>query len=251
MWPGGPHPIVAPLKTGRTHVADAGNSGGSRHFDLVVIGGGPAGYVGAIRAAQLGMKVACVERAKLGGVCLNWGCIPSKALLSNAELMEKLSKAEFWGLKLPGKPELDWDKVIGRSRGVADKLNKGISFLFNKNKITHLVGNAKVLSGRKGGQPCRVEVQECKVQEELTSAPATPGKAVETITATNVLIATGSVARDLPFAKFDGDRIWGAREAMFNKHQPKTLVVIGAGAIGMEFAYFYHSMGTKVTVVRC
>jgi dihydrolipoamide dehydrogenase len=220
------------------------------HFDLVVIGGGPSGYVGAIRAAQLGMKVACVERAKLGGVCLNWGCIPSKALLSNAELMEKLHKAEFWGLKLPGKPELDWDKVIGRSRDVAGKLNKGIGFLFNKNKVTHIVGNAKVVSGRRGNQPCRVEVQECEVQEELTSAPAKLGKTVQTITATSVLVATGSVARDLPFAKFDGDRIWGAREAMYNKQRPGKLIVVGAGAIGMEFAYFYHSLGTQVTVVE-
>lgn len=222
----------------------------ARHFDLVVIGSGPGGYVGAIRAAQLGMSVACVERAKLGGVCLNWGCIPSKALLSNAELMEKLAKAEAWGLKLSGTVGVDWDKVIGRSRDVAGKLNKGIAFLFNKNKITHIIGNGKVLSGRKGGQPCRIEVQECKVQEELTSAPAIPGKAIETITATNVLIATGSVARDLPFAKFDGDRIWGAREAMFNKERPARLIVVGAGAIGMEFAYFYQSMGSKITVVE-
>jgi dihydrolipoamide dehydrogenase len=223
-----------------------------RHFDLIVIGGGPAGYVGAIRAAQLGMKVACVERAKLGGVCLNWGCIPSKALLSNAELMEKLAKAEFWGLKMPGgaKPEIDWNAVIGRSRDVAGKLNKGVAFLLNKNKVVHIVGNAKVLSGRKGNQPCRIEVQECAVQEELTSAPATPGKPIETITATNVLIATGSVARDLPFAKFDGDRIWGAREAMFNKERPRKLIVVGAGAIGMEFAYFYQQMGTQITVVE-
>jgi dihydrolipoamide dehydrogenase len=236
-----------------------------KHFDLVVIGGGPGGYVGAIRAAQLGMSVACIERAKLGGVCLNWGCIPSKALLSNAELMEKLGKADFWGLKLPGKPELDWDKVIGRSRDVAGKLNKGIEFLFKKNKITHIVGNAKIVSGgtalqssgkstaRESGatrQPCRIEVQECQVQEELTSAPAKPGKTIDTITATNVLIATGSVARDLPFARFDGDKIWGAREAMFNKTRPEKLIIVGAGAIGMEFAYFYHNMGTKVTVVE-
>jgi len=227
-----------------------------KHFDLIVIGGGPAGYVGAIRAAQLGMKVACVERAKLGGVCLNWGCIPSKALLSNAELMEKLAKADFWGLKIGGKVDLDWDKVIGRSRDVASKLNKGIEFLLKKNKITHFVGNAKILSGRKGSpggagfQPAKVEIQECKVQEELTSAPATPGKAIDTITADNILVATGSVARDLPFARFDGDKIWGAREAMFNKTRPERLVVIGAGAIGMEFAYFYHSMGTKVTVIE-
>jgi dihydrolipoamide dehydrogenase len=223
---------------------------GSKHFDLVVIGGGPGGYVGAIRAAQLGLKVACIERAKLGGVCLNWGCIPSKALLSNAELMEKLAKPDFWGIKLASKPELDWDKIIGRSRDVAGKLNKGIEFLLKKNKITHIVGNAKIVSGRKGGSPCKIEVQECQVQEELTSAPAKPGKTIDTITADNILVATGSVARDLPFAKFDGDRIWGAREAMHNKERPERLVVVGAGAIGMEFAYFYHCMGTKVTVVE-
>ncbi len=223
----------------------------ANHFDLVVIGGGPAGYVGAIRAAQLGMKVACVERAKLGGVCLNWGCIPSKALLSNAELYEKLSgKADFWGLTVEGKIGFNWDKIIGRSRDVASKLNNGIGFLFKKNKIEHIVGNAKITSGRKGTAPCKIDVQECAVKEELTSAPATPGKTIRSITATNVLIATGSVARDLPFAKFDGDKIWGAREAMFNKQMPKRLIIVGAGAIGMEFAYFYHSMGTKVTVIE-
>lgn len=223
-----------------------------RHFDVVVIGGGPAGYVGAIRAAQLGFKVACIERAKLGGVCLNWGCIPSKALLSNAELFEKLSnKPDFWGITVEGKIGLDWDKVIGRSRDVASKLNKGIEFLFKKNKVEHIQGNAKILSGRKGSNgKCQIEVQECEVREELTSAPAKPGKRKETITADHVIVATGSVARDLPFAKFDGDRIWGAREAMFNKEKPKKLVVIGAGAIGMEFAYFYHAMGTEVTVVE-
>jgi len=225
----------------------------NRHFDVVVIGGGPAGYVGAIRAAQLGFNTACIERAKLGGVCLNWGCIPSKALLANAELVEKMGSADeqkFWGLKINGSVELDWDRIIGRSREVAGKLNKGIEFLFRKNKITHIVGNAKLTSGAAGGKKCTIEVQECAVKEELTSAPATPGKAIETITADHVIIATGSVARDLPFAKFDGDRIWGAREAMFNKQQPKKLVVVGAGAIGMEFAYFYHSMGTKVTVIE-
>ncbi|MBL0928410.1 MAG: dihydrolipoyl dehydrogenase [Phycisphaerales bacterium] len=224
------------------------------HFDVIVIGGGPAGYVGAIRAAQLGFKTACVERAKLGGVCLNWGCIPSKSLLSNAELVEKLRRKEdqaFWGVKIGGEVGIDWDRVIGRSRDVAGKLNKGIEFLFRKNKITHIVGNAKLLSASGGkGKPCRVEVQECKVQEELTSAPATPGKATQTITADHVIIATGSVARDLPFARFDGDRIWGAREAMFNKQMPKRLVVVGAGAIGMEFAYFYQTMGAEVTVVE-
>lgn len=227
----------------------------NRHFDVVVIGGGPAGYVGAIRAAQLGFSTAIIERAKLGGVCLNWGCIPSKALLSNAELMEKIKSKDsqqFWGLKIAGNVEFDWDRVIGRSRDVAGKLNKGIEFLMKKNKITHLVGSGKVTRAESAGGKSKVtiDLQECTVQEELTSAPATPGKTVETITAEHVIVATGSVARDLPFARFDGDRIWGAREAMFNKQQPKKLVVVGAGAIGMEFAYFYHSMGSEVTIVE-
>ncbi|MBL8759185.1 MAG: dihydrolipoyl dehydrogenase [Phycisphaerae bacterium] len=225
------------------------------HFDFIVIGGGPAGYVGAIRAAQLGYKVACVERAKLGGVCLNWGCIPSKALLSNAELMEKIAKGEsqkFWGLKITGEVGFDWDRVIGRSREVAAKLNGGIGFLFKKNKVTHLVGNAKITRAETVGGKARVtvDVQECAVKEEFTPAPATPGKTTQTLTADHVIVATGSQARDLPFAKFDGERIWGAREAMFNKERPKKLIVVGAGAIGMEFAYFYHCMGTEVTVVE-
>ncbi|RMH14023.1 MAG: FAD-dependent oxidoreductase, partial [Planctomycetota bacterium] len=125
-----------------------------KHYDIVVIGGGPGGYVGAIRAAQLGYKVACVERAKLGGVCLNWGCIPSKALLANAELMEKLHDRELWGLKINGEIGFEWDKVIGRSRDVAGKLNNGIAFLFKKNKVEHIVGSAKIVSSRKGNQPC-------------------------------------------------------------------------------------------------
>ncbi len=220
-----------------------------KHFDLIVIGGGPGGYVGAIRAAQLGFKVAIVERAKLGGVCLNWGCIPSKALLTNAELMEKLAERDLWGLKFKGDIDFDWQKVIGRSRDVASKLNKGVEFLMKKNKITHFNANAKIVSSAKSG-PCRVEIQDCEVHEEITSAPARPGKTRETITGDHVLIATGSVARDLPFAQFDGDRIWGAREAMFNKEMPRSLVVVGAGAIGMEFGYFYHCFGTKVTIVE-
>ncbi len=221
-----------------------------KHYDLIVIGGGPAGYVGAIRAAQLGMKVACVERAKLGGVCLNWGCIPSKSLLANAELYEKVLEADFWGLEFKG-VEVKWDKVIGRSRDVAGKLNKGVEFLLKKNKIDHIVGNAKLVAARKGNQPCKVEIHDAKVKEELTTAPAeVDSKVRDTITATNVLIATGSVARELPFAKIDGDKIIGAREAMTLKSKPKKLIVVGAGAIGMEFAYFYHTYGTEVTVVE-
>jgi dihydrolipoamide dehydrogenase len=227
-----------------------------RHFDVVVIGGGPGGYVGAIRAAQLGYKVAIVERDKLGGVCLNWGCIPSKALLANAELFEKLMERETWGLKINGDVGVDWGKTITRSREVAGKLNKGVEFLMKKNKIEFFNANAKIVGTGKPGSapgptnPVKIQIQECKVQAELTSAPATPGAVKETITATYVIVATGSVARDLPFAKFDGDKIWGAREAMFNKAQPKSLIVVGAGAIGIEFGYLYHTFGTKVTVVE-
>lgn len=221
-----------------------------KHYDLIVIGGGPAGYVGAIRAAQLGLKVACVERSKLGGVCLNWGCIPSKSLLANAELYEKVSReADEWGLAFE-KVSVDWSKVIGRSRGVADKLNKGVAFLLKKNKIDHIEGHAKIISGRTGGKKCTVEIYDCKVTDERTEAPIEIKAKRETITADNIVVATGSVARDLPFAKFDHDKIIGAREAMTLKEQPKKLIIIGAGAIGMEFAYFYQTYGTEVTVVE-
>ena len=223
-----------------------------RHFDFLVIGGGPAGYVGAIRAAQLGYKVACVERDKLGGVCLNWGCIPTKALLANAEVYEKIHhQAADWGLKVNGTIEVDWAKTIGRSREVAKKLNNGIGFLMKKNKIEHVVGNAKIIKAAKGA-PVRVEIYDCKVQDELTTAPCenTSKTPREVITATHVIVATGSVARELPFAKIDGDKIMGAREAMNTKVMPKSLIVIGAGAIGMEFAYFYNTFGTKVTVIE-
>jgi dihydrolipoamide dehydrogenase len=221
-----------------------------RHFDLVVIGGGPAGYVGAIRAAQLGLKVACVERNKLGGVCLNWGCIPSKSLLANAELYEKIRlEADDWGLSFKDL-KVDWGKTISRSRDVAGKLNKGVGFLLKKNKVEHIEGNAKIVKGKRGSSPCEIEIADAEVKETLTHAPTTVGKKRETITADNVLVATGSVARELPFANFDGETIIGAREAMTLPAQPKSMIVIGAGAIGMEFAYFYHTYGTKVTVVE-
>jgi len=222
-----------------------------KHFDLIVIGGGPAGYVGAIRAAQLGMNVACVERSHLGGVCLNWGCIPTKALLANAELFEKNNEqSDLWGLEFDNL-RVNWDKVVGRSRGVAEKLRGGIGFLLKKNKIEHVIGHAKITRGRTGGQPCAVEIYDCDVKDTLTHAPASiADKPRETITADNILVATGSVARDLPFARFDGDKVMGAREAMNQPAMPESLVVIGAGAIGMEFAYFYHTFGCKVTVVE-
>ena len=233
-------------------MADKADQSGTTHFDVLVIGGGPGGYVAAIRAAQFGYKVGIVERAKLGGVCLNWGCIPSKALLSNAELMEKLAHQEDWGLKIEGKVSFDWDKVIGRSRDVAGKLNGGVGYLMKKNKIEHITASAKIVGARKGKDPCRVELYDCQVSEERTDAPAKPAdKPRQTVTATNVIVATGSVARDLPFAKFGSDpKIWGAREAMYNKERPERLIVVGSGAIGMEFGYFYHAFGTKVTVVE-
>jgi len=220
----------------------------NKHFDVVVIGGGPAGYVGAIRAAQLGYKVACVERAKLGGVCLNWGCIPTKSLLANAELIEKCHEAEYWGLTFKSM-NFDWSKTIGRSRDVAGKLNSGIGFLLKKNKIEHIQGNAKIVNDASSGK-AEIEIADADVNEELTSAPTSVKAKRETITADHVVVATGSVARELPFAQFDGDKIWGAREAMFNKEKPKRLIIIGAGAIGMEFAYFYKTFGTEVTVVE-
>ena len=240
-WPAATPSYIEPRKV--STVAD-------KHFDVVVIGGGPGGYVGAIRAAQLGYKTAIIERDKLGGVCLNWGCIPSKALLSNAELYEKLQDRAAWGLEITGDIKYDWTKTIGRSREVASKLNKGVEFLMKKNKIEFIKGHAKITGARKGSSPCTIDIHDATVQDTLTHSPVTVGAKRETITATNIVIATGSVARDLPFAKFDGDKIWGAREAMFNKAQPKSLIVVGAGAIGMEFGYFYHTFGTKVTVIE-
>ncbi|GAA5145981.1 dihydrolipoyl dehydrogenase [Prosthecobacter algae] len=201
------------------------------NYDLIVIGGGPAGYVGAIRAAQLGKKVACVENDRAGGTCLNWGCIPTKALLKNAELYHTLThRAEEFGLKI-GSVEYDWSKVIGRSRGVSDKLNKGIEFLFKKNKVDYLKGTASIPA-------------EGKV--EVTAADGSK----TTHEAANILIATGAKTRDMPGFPFNGTTVIGSKEAMTMATQPKSIVIIGAGAIGIEFAYFFNAYGTKVTVVE-
>ncbi|MGV6813730.1 MAG: dihydrolipoyl dehydrogenase [Phycisphaerales bacterium] len=221
----------------------------SKHFDVVVIGGGPGGYVGAIRAAQIGYKVAIIERAKLGGVCLNWGCIPSKALIANAELMEKLAEQEEWGIST-GEVKFEWDKIIGRSRGVAEKLNKGVEFLMKKNKIEFINAHAKITKANGGPAGVEIEIHDCALNEEFTPSPVEVKGAKETITCDKVIIATGAVARDLPFAKFDGDKIWGAREAMNNTARPDKLIIVGAGAIGMEFGYVYKNFGTEVTIIE-
>ena len=201
-------------------------------YDLVVIGGGPGGYVGAIRAAQLGMKVACVERDRLGGVCLNWGCIPTKALLAGAQFYNELKhEAASWGIEADNVRH-NWQKVIGRSRAVADNLNKGVAFLFKKNKITHVQGQAHIPSAG------------CV---QVADASGKPGPRLAT---KNILICTGASPRPLPGVDFDGDKVISSKEAMTLPQQPKELLIVGAGAIGMEFAYFYSAFGTKVTVIE-
>ena len=198
-------------------------------YDLIVLGSGPGGYVAAIRAAQLGLKVAIVERENLGGICLNWGCIPTKALLRSAEIFHYMSHAKDYGLAAE-KISADLSAVVARSRGVAKQLNQGVTHLMKKNKIAVLMGTG-VLKG--GG---KLEV--------------TGDKGAETLSAKHIIVATGARARDLPFAKADGNRVWTYRHAMTPKEMPSKLLVIGSGAIGIEFASFYNDMGAEVTVVE-
>jgi dihydrolipoamide dehydrogenase len=200
-------------------------------YDLVVIGGGPAGYVGAIRAAQLGKKVACVEKERAGGTCLNWGCIPTKSLLRNAELYHLLQhRAADFGFAFQNL-SYDWKKVISRSRNVADKLAGGVEFLFRKNKVDYLLGEAAITS------PGKVTYRTKDGKEEV-------------IEASNILIATGAVSHDLPGLPGDGKRVLNSHDAMIIQERPRSLIVIGAGAIGIEFAYFFNAFGTAVTVVE-
>jgi len=198
-------------------------------YDVMVLGSGPGGYVAAIRAAQLGLKVAIVEREDLGGICLNWGCIPTKALLRSAEVFHQMQQAKAYGLAADN-VRADLAAVVARSRGVAKQLNQGVTHLMKKNKIAVLMGSG-VLAG-----PGQIDV--------------TTDKGVQRIAGKHIIIATGARARDLPFAKADGDRIWTYRHAMTPKVLPGKLLVIGSGAIGIEFASFYNDMGSKVTVVE-
>jgi dihydrolipoamide dehydrogenase len=205
--------------------------------DLVVIGSGPGGYVAAIRAGQLGLKVACVERESLGGICLNWGCIPTKALLKTAEVMELIHRAKEFGIVVEGTVRADFPAIIKRSRDVADKISKGVAFLFRKNKIDHVAGTATLLPRPAAGGPHPVEV-------------TAPDKSKRTLTAKHVIVATGARARSLPGIELDGDRIIEYRKAMTLPELPKTMVVLGAGAIGVEFASFYRALGVEVTIVE-
>ncbi|HYG77859.1 MAG TPA: dihydrolipoyl dehydrogenase [Planctomycetota bacterium] len=198
-------------------------------YDVVVIGGGPGGYVCAIRASQLGKKTLCVEKAELGGICLNWGCIPTKALIRTAELVDEIKHSEKHGIKVEGL-SIDFSKVIGRSRDVSGKLNRGIHGLFKKYKVDHLQGQATLSS------PSTVDV----VTKD----------GVKKITAKNIVIATGARPKFLPDLKPDGKVVITSREAMVLPKMPKHLLVVGAGAIGIEFAYFYATMGAQVTVVE-
>ena len=218
----------------------------SKHYDLIVIGSGPGGYVGAIRAAQLGMKTACIERDKLGGVCLNWGCIPTKALLHNAELYrEAILNGKEWGIET-GKVKVNWTRVIERSRGLTGTLNQGVAFLFKKNKIDHHVGHAKIAQGKTAAGPCRVELRA--VDGDYYHGGG--GDVTATLTADHVLIATGAAPKELPFAPRDGTTIIDSSDAMNLPRRPESMLIVGSGAIGMEFAYFYNAFGTDVTVVE-
>ncbi len=201
-----------------------------RQFDIAIIGGGPGGYVAAIRASQLGFKAAVIERDRLGGICLNWGCIPTKALLRNAEILNIFRDSEEWGIHQKDL-SFDFGRIIKRSRDVALRNSKGVEYLFKKYKIEHISGFGQ-LAG-----PGKVEVQW-------------EGKPVETVSAKHIIIATGARPRSLPEVKIDGKRIISSSEAMVLPAPPKSMVIIGAGAIGVEFAYFYRAFGTKVTIVE-
>ena len=210
----------------------------NKAYDVVVIGTGPGGYETAIRASQLGLKTAVIEKNKLGGVCLNIGCIPTKALLKSAEVMASTRHLEDFGLSLEGSIKHDFARVIERSRGVADKMNKGVQFLMKKNKIDVIMGYARVKGSGKISVEPSTDMDGKKVGEKTE------------VQAKHIILATGARAREIPPLPIDGKKIVSYKEAMLQKNQPKRLLIAGAGAIGVEFAYFYHQMGTEVTVVE-
>ena len=199
------------------------------NYDLIVIGSGPGGYVTAIRASQLGLKTAIIEKESLGGICLNWGCIPTKALLKSAQVFEYINKASTYGIQVNGS-NLDFVEVIKRSRDIANGMSKGIEYLMKKNKIDVIFGHGKIT------EPGKVEVTSSGKKESYKS--------------THIILATGARSRVLPNIPQDGSKVIGYREAMTLKEIPKKLVIIGSGAIGVEFAYFYATMGSEVTIVE-
>ncbi|WP_010255255.1 dihydrolipoyl dehydrogenase [Myroides injenensis] len=200
-------------------------------FDIIVLGSGPGGYVTAIRASQLGFKVAVVEKENLGGICLNWGCIPTKALLKSAQVFEYLKHASDYGLTINGDVDKDFNAVVARSRNVAEGMSKGVQFLMKKNKIEVIDGFGKIKPGKK------VEVTD------------KDGKVTE-LSADHIIVATGARSRELPNLPQDGKKVIGYRQAMTLPQQPKKMIVVGSGAIGVEFAYFYNAMGTDVTIIE-
>jgi dihydrolipoamide dehydrogenase len=200
-------------------------------YDILIIGSGPGGYVAAIRAAQLKMKVAVIEKAELGGICLNWGCIPTKSLLKSSQVFEYLKHASDYGITISGETKLDFPAIIARSRSVADAMSKGIHFLFKKNNIEYIKGLAKLTGGTS------VEVEDSNGIKK-------------TYAARNIILATGARSKELPNMKQDGKKIIGYREAMTLKKQPESMIIVGSGAIGSEFANFYQSIGTNVTLVE-
>jgi len=199
-------------------------------YDLIVIGSGPGGYVAAIRASQLGMKVGVIEKENIGGICLNWGCIPTKALLRSAEVYNDIKDAASFGIKTAG-AEIEFPAIISRSRAVADKMSKGVAYLLKKNKIDLITGTAKILKDK---------------QVEVTAGDGS----IALYEANHIILATGARARELPNIKIDGKKIIDYRKAMILEKQPQSLLVIGSGAIGSEFSYFYNSIGTQVTLVE-
>lgn len=198
-------------------------------YDVVVIGSGPGGYVAAIRASQLGFKTAIIEKETLGGICLNWGCIPTKALLKSAQVFEDIKHSKDFGIEASGTP--NFEAIIKRSRGVADKMSKGVQFLMKKNKIEVINGFGKL---------------KAKGLIEVTAADGSK----KTVEAKHIIVATGGRSRELPSMKIDGQKIIGYREALTLPQQPKSMIIVGSGAIGVEFGYFYNSLGTKVTIVE-
>lgn len=200
-------------------------------FDLIVIGSGPGGYVAAIRASQLGLKVAVVERSELGGICLNWGCIPTKSLLKSAQVFEYLTHAADYGISISGEAKPDFTAMVKRSRDVADGMSKGITFLLKKNKVEVIVGTGKLVGNKS------VEVTDISGNKQIYSA-------------SHILLATGARSRELPNLPQDGVKVIGYRKALTLDKQPQSMIVVGSGAIGSEFAYFYNSIGTKVTLVE-